>query len=70
MMLLISITSVPAVVLVNMEGLAACLDPALLDWLQYTPRQKVVPTAEKKIDIDLDLAKAASPLQGNISQGN
>ena len=52
-----------------MEGVTACLDPVLLDWLEYNPIQKVVPAKEKKIELDLEIAKAASPLQGNISQG-
>ena len=56
-------------VLVNLEGVTACLDPVLLDWLEYNPIQKVVPAKEKKIELDLEIAKAASPLQGNISQG-
>ena len=52
-----------------MEGVTVCLDPVLLDWLEYNPIQKVVPAKEKKIELDLEIAKAASPLQGNISQG-
>ena len=62
------LSSAPAVVLVNIEGVTSCLDPVLLDWLEYSPIQKVVPTKEKKIELDLEIAKAASPLQGNISQ--
>ncbi|WAR00328.1 VP13B-like protein [Mya arenaria] len=57
----------PAVVLLNMEGTACSLDPGLLDWLSYNPRVKVS-RHEHKVELNLELAKAASPLQTNMSQ--
>jgi len=58
----------PAVVLLNIEGTCCSLDPALLDWFSYNPKVKVKPL-ERKVELNLELAKAASPLQGNLSQG-
>lgn len=62
--------SAPAVVLLNVEGIAISLDPVLQDWLTYSPISKVTQTKELKVELNLELAKAASPLQTNMSQGN
>ncbi|KAL3889914.1 hypothetical protein ACJMK2_002232 [Sinanodonta woodiana] len=64
------VTEAPVLVLVNIEGICTCLDPVLSDWLSYYPRQKIPRVTDKgsKVEVDMALAQAASPLQGNISQ--
>ena len=59
----------PAVVLFNVDGIAVSLDPVIQDWLSYKPVSKVTQTKELKVELNLELAKAASPLQTNMSQG-
>ena len=59
----------PAVVLLNVDGIAVSLDPVIQDWLSYKPISKVTQTKELKVELNLELAKAASPLQTNMSQG-
>ncbi|KAK3589215.1 hypothetical protein CHS0354_020076 [Potamilus streckersoni] len=64
------VTEAPVLVLVNIEGICTCLDPVLSDWFSYYPRQKMPRVTDKgsKVEVDMVLAQAASPLQGNISQ--
>ncbi|KAL4227239.1 Vacuolar protein sorting-associated protein 13B [Mactra antiquata] len=59
----------PAVVLVNMEGTAVCLDPILVSLLSYKPVTKVTSEPQElKVELDLALVQASLPLQTNLSQ--
>ncbi|KAJ8322213.1 hypothetical protein KUTeg_000684 [Tegillarca granosa] len=55
-----------------MEGIVASDDPGLLDWFSYTPSQNVIPSdaggEKSSVKVDIEIAKAAVPLQRNISQ--
>ncbi|XP_048244061.1 vacuolar protein sorting-associated protein 13B-like isoform X2 [Haliotis rufescens] len=66
-----NVSEAPAVILLNLEGCVACMDPALFDWLMYVPRSRHSLSASRREDsitVDLALAQAASPLQANMSQ--
>lgn len=56
-------------VLMNVEGIAVCFSPVLQTWFSYKPVTKLVQSREPKIELDIELAKMASPLQTNLSQG-
>jgi len=63
--------AVPSVLLLGVEGSVCLLDPALMDWFAYSPREKVklskVRREENKVAMDPDIMQASSPL--NASQG-
>lgn len=54
--------------LLNVEGISCSLDPVLQEWLAYSPSSRATQTRELKVELNLELAKAASPLQANMSQ--
>ena len=52
-----------------MEGLVMNFDPLVIDWFFYEPHMTAAKKREESpVTVDLALAQAASPLQGNISQ--
>lgn len=53
----------PSVLLVSMEGVAACLDPSLLQWFAYLPRTRLPASDTSSVAVDVPLAEATSPLQ-------
>ena len=61
--------TVPAVMVVSVEGLASCVDPALLQWFSYVPRKQAAGSTSSDVGpvtaaaVDMPLAKATSPLQ-------
>ncbi|CAH1773157.1 unnamed protein product [Owenia fusiformis] len=61
---------VPAVFLVNVQGVCASLDPLLYTWLAYIPHTLLVtpPPERANISIDAALARAATPLKNGTSQ--
>ena len=62
----LSAVTAPAVLVVSMEGVAGCMDPALLQWFSYTPRKHVRTLSTADIcaaAVDVPLAQATSPLQ-------
>ena len=64
--ILLCSVAAPAVLVVSMEGVAGCVDPALLQWFSYTPRKHTlkVPTSDIcAAAVDMPLAQATSPLQ-------
>ncbi|XP_041362052.1 vacuolar protein sorting-associated protein 13B-like [Gigantopelta aegis] len=65
-----SMLEAPALILLNMEGLVINLDPLVIDWFSYESHLQPSATKreERSVTVDLALAQAASPLQGNISQ--
>ncbi|XP_060068135.1 intermembrane lipid transfer protein VPS13B-like [Ylistrum balloti] len=63
-------TDVPSVLLLNMEGVVCLLDPSLINWFSYTPRDKVKLSnhGREKVTVDKSLANVALPLKTNASQ--
>lgn len=63
-------TDVPSVFLLNMEGIVCQLDPALMNWLSYNPKDKVKLSSQgrEKVTVDQSLADAALPLKRKTSQ--
>ncbi|XP_033726572.1 vacuolar protein sorting-associated protein 13B-like isoform X2 [Pecten maximus] len=61
---------VPSVLLLSMEGIVCQLDPALINWLSYNPRDKMKLSSQgrEKVTVDQSLAHAALPLKTKTSQ--
>ncbi|GAB1597682.1 vacuolar protein sorting-associated protein 13B-like [Argonauta hians] len=70
----------PALLQLNVCGLAVMLDPCIYQWLSYTPKSKTQVKVSQplrrqhepttSVTIDADLVQTTSPLQRNLSQAS